>query len=81
MDESGNRKTLHLVLSFSVVVLIIAALAYVTGEPEDPCEQTATDTSAAVLADGEDQDGLINRAIILRANCDRAAAEAAAKED
>ena len=59
--------------SFFFVILIIAALAWLTlPESEDPCASPQGDISAAVLADTPgDQEALINRAIIVRGNCDK----------
>ncbi|MBA6412219.1 hypothetical protein H2508_03760 [Parahaliea sp. F7430] len=54
------------------VITIVAALAWLTQEnsADDGCQQK--DVSAAVLADSDgDQEGLINRAIIVRGNCDQ----------
>ena len=58
--------------AFLFVVLLIALLATLTLEEDDPCANPQQDISGAVLADqpGE-QDALTNRAMIKRANCDR----------
>lgn len=57
-------------LSFIAVISLIAILAWLTLSEEDPCANPQSDISASVLAEGEaDQDGLINRAIIMKANC------------
>ena len=59
-------------LSFSVILLLIAVLAWLTQSDEDPCANPQSDISASVLADAEgEQDALINRAIIMKANCDK----------
>ncbi|MCB1675487.1 MAG: hypothetical protein KDI01_04315 [Halioglobus sp.] len=58
---------------FAFVILAIALLAWLTlpGD-EDPCAQQRSDVGAAVLADeADDQDALINRAIILRGKCEK----------
>ena len=59
--------------TFIFVVFLVAVLAWVTlYEPEDPCAQTGTDVGAAVLADQPgDQDALVNRAIIVRGDCEQ----------
>ena len=57
--------------SFIAVISLIALLAWLTMSDEDPCENPQSDISASVLAEDEaDQDGLINRAIIMKANCE-----------
>lgn len=57
---------------FVFAIFLIAVLSWVTlYEPQDPCEQTRTDVGAAVLADQPgDQEALVNRAIIVRGECD-----------
>ena len=60
------------ILSFLAIVLLVAALAWLTMTDEDPCANPQSDISASVLADSEgDQDGLISRAIIMKANCEK----------
>ncbi|NND66647.1 MAG: hypothetical protein HKN19_03575 [Halioglobus sp.] len=55
---------------FFAVVGLIAVLAWVTDSEEDPCANPDADVSAAVLGESEgDQEGLVNRAIIVRGNC------------
>jgi Fatty acid cis/trans isomerase (CTI) len=58
--------------AFLFVALLIALLATLTLEEDDPCANPQQDISGAVLADqpGE-QDALTNRAMIQRANCER----------
>jgi hypothetical protein len=76
MPIMSNNKLLQ-VATFVFAVFLIAVLAWVTlYEPEDPCAQTRTDVGAAVLADQPgDQDALVNRAIIVRGDCDQPADE------
>ena len=58
-------------LVFLLVLTLIAVLAILTQEDEDPCANPQADISGAVLADDEaDQDALTNRAIILKGSCD-----------
>lgn len=60
--------------AFLFMVALIALLAWLTntGEEEDPCANVQTDISAAVLADDSgDQDGLTNRAILMRGKCEK----------
>jgi hypothetical protein len=75
------KKTL---LAFGVFVLVIglvALLAWLTMYEEDPCANAQGDVGAAVLADeGGDQGALVNRAIIVGANCDRKKADQAPEE-
>jgi hypothetical protein len=55
---------------FALIVLLIAVLAWLTQTDQDPCANPQADISASVLSDSEgDQDALINRAIIMKANC------------
>jgi len=59
-------------LTFVAVVLLIAILAWLTLSDEDPCASPQSDISAAVLAEQEgDQDALINRAIIVKGDCEK----------
>ncbi len=59
--------------TFLFVIFLVAVLSWLTmTEGEDPCANPQSDVSAAVLADqpGE-QDALVNRAIILKGNCEK----------
>ena len=60
------------VVAFIFVVFMVAVLAWLTlSEPEDPCANPQADIGAAVLADeAGDQEALVNRAIIMRGNCE-----------
>jgi len=60
-------------LTFLFVIFMIAVLAWLTlQEDEDPCANAQSDISGAVLADQPgDQDALINRAIIIKGNCEK----------
>ena len=66
------KKTL---LAFGVFLLAvggIALLAWLTLYEEDPCANPQGDIGAAVLAEGNgDQDALVNRAIIVKGNCEK----------
>ncbi len=56
---------------FFFSVGLIAALAWLTDAEQDPCANPNADIGAAVLGETEgDQEGLVNRAIIVRGNCD-----------
>lgn len=53
-----------------LIILLVAVLAILTREEEDPCANPQTDISGAILADEPgDQDALANRAIIMRGSC------------
>jgi len=59
------------VATFLFVIFLIAVLAWLTlTPPDDPCVAPRVDIGGAVLADQPtDQDALVNRAIIMRADC------------
>lgn len=64
-------KTLKIVSAVAVIALI-AVLAWITTSDEDPCANPQSDISASVLAEANgDQDALANRAIIMKANCEK----------
>jgi hypothetical protein len=55
-----------------LVILLVAVLAILTQEEEDPCANPQADISGAILADDAgDQDALANRAILMRAKCEK----------
>jgi hypothetical protein len=58
--------------TFIFIILLIAVMAWLTlVEETDPCANPQADISGAVLADkAGDQDALVNRAIILKGNCE-----------
>jgi hypothetical protein len=58
---------------FLFAILLVATLAWLTlPASEDPCAEPQMDISAAVLAGSpDDQEALINRAIIVRENCEK----------
>ena len=65
-----NTKLIFRAATFLFVILIIGVLAQLTLDDTDPCDSADTDMTAAVLADGEgDQGGLTNRAILMRGKC------------
>ena len=65
-----GSKVVGQVISFALIVLLVAVLAWLTQTDEDPCANPQSDISASILSDSEgDQDALINRAIIMKANC------------
>ena len=64
-------KTLQIVSAVAVITLI-AAMAWLTLSDDDPCANPQSDISASVLAEANgDQDALANRAIIMKANCEK----------
>jgi hypothetical protein len=67
MGQSGLMKA----GIFVFVLVLIGSLYYLTqDDAEDPCANPQGDISGAVLAEEGDQDALINRAIILKENCE-----------
>lgn len=59
-------------VAFVAVLVIVAALAVLTGEEDTACSSAERDIGAAVLADDSgDQDALVNRAIIVRGKCEQ----------
>ena len=60
--------------AFIFVVALVSLLYWVTleEEPLDPCASPQGDISAAVLAgESGDQDALVNRAILVRGECEQ----------
>ena len=59
-------------VTFLFAILLIAVLAWLTRqEPVDRCANTQADVGAAVLADEPgDQEALVNRAIIMKGDCE-----------
>ncbi|MEH6582106.1 MAG: hypothetical protein V7754_09235 [Halioglobus sp.] len=58
------------IITIAVAISLIAVLAWLTMSEEDPCANPQADISASVLAEDGDQDALVNRAIIMKANCE-----------
>ena len=66
------KKTLLAFGVFLFAVGGVALLAWLTLYEEDPCANPQGDIGAAVLAEGNgDQDALVNRAIIVKGNCEK----------
>jgi hypothetical protein len=66
-----ERTALFSVVSFVAVIVIIAALAWLTFNDTDPCANPQGDISAAVLgAEPDDQDALVNRALVVKGECE-----------
>ncbi len=67
-----TSRTLATAVAVAAGILVTALLAWLSSGESDPCSAPNADIGAAVLADQNgDQDALINRAIILRALCER----------
>lgn len=60
------------VAAFLFVLGLVALLYWLTLVPEqDPCANPEGDIGAAVLAEDGDQDAMVNRAIIVKGNCEK----------
>lgn len=65
-----TRKSIFIAASLLLLVTLVTALYWLTLDQQDPCDNPQADISAAILADGdENQDGLANRAILMRGAC------------
>ena len=72
MSATNQNNILLRAVSVFTILLLVAIMAWLSLTDEDPCANPQADISGAVLADSEgDQDALINRAIILKSNCDK----------
>ncbi|MEP0202951.1 MAG: hypothetical protein ABJ084_10130 [Halioglobus sp.] len=69
------------VFSAIAITALLLALYWLTLVEEDPCANAQSDVSAAILAEGDDQDGLANRAILMRGACKPHNQEPATKDD
>ena len=58
-------------LAIALIVMLITVLAWLTdqGEP-DPCAKVNDDVAATLLADTEDSDAMMTRALGVRAQCE-----------
>ena len=58
-------------LAIALIVMLITVLAWLTdpGEP-DPCATVNDDVAATLLADTEDSDAMMTRALGVRAQCE-----------
>jgi len=69
-----RRPLILSVVTFIAVITVIGALAWLTADENgsEVCTDTSQNVGAAVLAEtGGDQEALVNRAIIVRGNCDQ----------
>ncbi len=72
MSTVSKTNLLLRAVSVFTVLLLVAIMAWLSLTDEDPCANPQADISAAVLAEQEgDQDGLINRAIIMKSECNK----------
>ena len=76
-----NKSPWFKAIAVTAVATLLLALYWLTLVEEDPCANPQPDISAAILAEGEDQDGLANRAILMRGACKPDDQKPAAKDD
>ena len=66
-----SRKTLLSAATLLMIITVSGALYWLTLDQSDPCASPQADISAAIIAEGDDdQGGLANRAMIMRGACD-----------
>ena len=72
-----SQKTLLSAAALLMLITVSGALYWLTLDQTDPCANPQADISAAIIAEGDDdQGGLANRAMIMRGACDDARDEA-----
>jgi len=76
-----NKSLWFKAIAAIAIATLILALYWLTLVDEDPCANPQSDVSAAILAEGDDQDGLANRAILMRGACKPDTETPAAKDD
>ncbi|MFT6285409.1 MAG: hypothetical protein ACJA09_000144 [Alcanivorax sp.] len=65
------KNTLLRAAALLMVITVGSALYWLTLDQSDPCASPQADISAAIIAEGDDdQGGLANRAMIMRGACD-----------
>jgi len=64
-----RKLTWFKIIAAVAVATLVVALYWLTLTEEDSCASAQSDVSAAILAEGENQDGLANRAILMRGAC------------
>ncbi len=67
MDKSGLIKAAVFFFAIGLVVLLYRLT--LDDSVQDPCAQPQSDISGAVLSDEQDQDAMVNRAIIMKGRC------------
>ena len=72
MSTANKNNLLLRAVSVFTVLLLVAIMAWLSLTDEDPCANPQADISAAVLAEQDgDQDALVNRAIIMKSECNK----------
>ncbi|MEH6517885.1 MAG: hypothetical protein V7742_14495 [Halioglobus sp.] len=65
------RNTILRAAALLMIITVGGAMYWLTLDQSDPCASPQTDISAAIIAEGDDdQGGLANRAMIMRGACD-----------
>ena len=76
-----NKSLWFKAIAVIAVATLLLAFYWLTLVDENPCANPQSDISAAILAEGENQDGLANRAILMRGACKSDNQKPAAKDD
>ena len=76
-----NKSLWFKAIAAIAVATLLLSLYWLTLVDEDPCANPQSDVSAAILAEGDDQDGLANRAILMRGACKQSSQEPAPKDE
>jgi len=76
-----NKSLWFKAIAAIAIATLLLAFYWLTLVDEDPCANPQSDISAAILAEGDDQDGLANRAILMRGACKPDNEKPAAKDD
>ena len=64
-------KTVLQVVSFITVVVLVGAIAWLSFSDPDPCANPRGDIFAAIMGEQpDDQDALVNRALIVKGECE-----------
>ena len=70
--KAMTKKSVFVFASLLLAVTLVTAFYWLTLSEVDPCDNPQADISAAIIADGDqDQAGLANRAIIMHGACDK----------
>ena len=76
-----NKSLWFKAIAVIAVATLLLAFYWLTLVDENPCANPQSDLSAAILAEGENQDGLANRAILMRGACKSDNQKPTAKDD